>query len=196
MFWLHLNDHWWVFFNFRWFYFKKGNHVCLKENAVPICPDTELSWCRTVFFNGCRNVLVPNCLVSLNKITYLVQLIFFNYYQCVTLFPTEQSQGRTRFLTSTRSVFISFQSQRQAVTWFLTFTQTELQSDAQTRVDRYAKVFLKRKWRCIWIILQRVFVWRCCVVCFKSIFSFGDWFPPTIIIIHQSCIVLPVSYFP
>jgi hypothetical protein len=22
----------------------------------------ELSWCRTVFFNGCRNVLVPNCL--------------------------------------------------------------------------------------------------------------------------------------
>ena len=36
MFWLHLNDHWWVFFNFRWFYFKKGNHVCLKENAVPI----------------------------------------------------------------------------------------------------------------------------------------------------------------
>jgi hypothetical protein len=26
----------------------------LKENAVPICPDTEFSWCR--------NVLVPNCL--------------------------------------------------------------------------------------------------------------------------------------
>ena len=24
------------FLNFRWFYFKKGNHVCLKENAVPI----------------------------------------------------------------------------------------------------------------------------------------------------------------
>jgi hypothetical protein len=30
----------------------KGNHVCLKENAVPICPDTELTWCQTVFFNG------------------------------------------------------------------------------------------------------------------------------------------------
>ena len=42
------------FFNFRWFYLKKSNHVCLKENAVPICPDTELSWCR--------NVLVSNCL--------------------------------------------------------------------------------------------------------------------------------------
>jgi hypothetical protein len=52
------------FFNFRWFYFKKGNRVCLKENAVSICPDIELSWCRTVFFNGCRNVLVSNCLVS------------------------------------------------------------------------------------------------------------------------------------
>ena len=25
--------------------------------------DAEMSWCRTVFFNGCRNVLVPNCLV-------------------------------------------------------------------------------------------------------------------------------------
>ena len=24
------------FLNFHWFYFKKGNHVCLKENAVPI----------------------------------------------------------------------------------------------------------------------------------------------------------------
>jgi hypothetical protein len=33
---------------------------------VPICLDTELSWCRTVFFNGCRNVLVPNCLVLLH----------------------------------------------------------------------------------------------------------------------------------
>ena len=44
---------------------KKGNHVCLKENAVPICPDTKLSWCRTVFFNGaemscCRTVLFPS----------------------------------------------------------------------------------------------------------------------------------------
>jgi hypothetical protein len=48
-------------------YFIKGNHVCLKENAVPICPDTKLSWFRTVFFNGCRNVLVPNCLVTLEK---------------------------------------------------------------------------------------------------------------------------------
>jgi hypothetical protein len=53
--------------NFRWFYFKKGNHVCLKENAVPIWPffstvpkclgaelsfstGAEMSWCRTVFF--------------------------------------------------------------------------------------------------------------------------------------------------
>jgi hypothetical protein len=26
---------------------------------VPICPDTKLSWCRTVFFNGCRTVLFP-----------------------------------------------------------------------------------------------------------------------------------------
>ena len=25
---------------------------------------TEMSWCRTVFFKGCWNVLVPNCLVS------------------------------------------------------------------------------------------------------------------------------------
>ena len=67
------------FLNFRWLYFKKGNHVCLKENAVPIwhffstvpkclgaelsfSTGAEMSWCRTVFFNGCRNVLVPNCL--------------------------------------------------------------------------------------------------------------------------------------
>jgi hypothetical protein len=54
----------------------------LKENAVPICPDTELSfstvpkclgaelsWCQAVFFNGCRNVLVPNCLVSDLQVT-------------------------------------------------------------------------------------------------------------------------------
>jgi hypothetical protein len=27
--------------------------------------DTEMSWCRTVFFNGCRNVLVPNCIIIL-----------------------------------------------------------------------------------------------------------------------------------
>jgi hypothetical protein len=27
---------------------------------------TVMSWCRTVFFNGCRNVLVPNCLVSVS----------------------------------------------------------------------------------------------------------------------------------
>jgi hypothetical protein len=46
------------FLSFVDFILKKGNHVCLKENAVLICPDTEFSWCRTVFFNGCRNVLV------------------------------------------------------------------------------------------------------------------------------------------
>jgi hypothetical protein len=81
------------FFNFRWFYFKKGNHVCLKENAVPICPDTklswcrtvffngaEMSWCRTVFFNGCQNVLVPNCLVGGSRLVWdssAVRLLFF-----------------------------------------------------------------------------------------------------------------------
>ena len=64
MFWLHLNDHWCFFLNFRWFYFKKGNHVCLKENAVPIwyffstvpkclgaelsfLTGAEMSWCQT-----------------------------------------------------------------------------------------------------------------------------------------------------
>ena len=67
-----LNNHWCCFFfNFRWFYFKKGNHVCLKENAVPmswyrtfLVPNYLFQRCRTVFFNGCRYVLVPNCLVS------------------------------------------------------------------------------------------------------------------------------------
>jgi hypothetical protein len=64
------------FLNFRWFYFKKGNHVCLKEIAMPIwhffstvpkclgaelsfSTGAEMSWCRTVFFNGCRTVLFP-----------------------------------------------------------------------------------------------------------------------------------------
>ena len=31
---------------------------------MPICPGPEMSWCRTVFFNRCRNVLVPKCLVT------------------------------------------------------------------------------------------------------------------------------------
>ena len=65
------------FLNFCWFYFKKGNHVCLKENAVPIWHfffnGTEMSWCRTVFFNGCRTVLFPlvlpaNLLSAVNSI--------------------------------------------------------------------------------------------------------------------------------
>ena len=60
MLWLHLIG---FFFNFRWFYFKKGNHVCLKENAVPIwhffSTGAKMSWCRAVFFNGCRTVLFP-----------------------------------------------------------------------------------------------------------------------------------------
>ena len=51
MFWLH--------FTFAW---KK---MRCRFVLVPICLDTELSWCRTVFFNGCRNVLVPNCLVTM-----------------------------------------------------------------------------------------------------------------------------------
>ena len=31
---------------------------------IPNFLGAEMSWCRTVFFNGCRHVLVPNCLVS------------------------------------------------------------------------------------------------------------------------------------
>jgi hypothetical protein len=41
-----------LFLDFRWFYFRKGNRVCLKEDAV-------LIW---HFFQRYRNVLVPNCL--------------------------------------------------------------------------------------------------------------------------------------
>ena len=58
MLWLHLNDHWWFFLTFIDFILKRVFHVCLKENTVPICPDTELSfstgaemsWCQTVLF--------------------------------------------------------------------------------------------------------------------------------------------------
>ena len=71
MFWLHLNDHWCFFLNFRWFYFKKGNHVCLKENAVPIwhffstipkCLGAELSFstgAELSCFHQCRVFLSP-----------------------------------------------------------------------------------------------------------------------------------------
>jgi hypothetical protein len=72
-----------LFFNFLWFYFIKANHVCLKENVVPICPGTDLSWYRTVFFNGCRNVLVPNCLVTLNNVLFSMithMFAFFNLF--------------------------------------------------------------------------------------------------------------------
>ena len=50
------------FFNFLWFYFIKANHVCLKENAVPICPGTDLSWYRTFLVPNCLFQRVPNCL--------------------------------------------------------------------------------------------------------------------------------------
>ena len=58
---------WCFFLNFRWFYFKKVITFVWKKMQCRF--DTffngaEMSWCRTVFFNGCQNVLVPNCLVS------------------------------------------------------------------------------------------------------------------------------------
>ena len=57
------------FLNFRRFYFKKGNHVCLKENAVPIwhffstvpkCLGAELSFSTGAEMSWCRTVLFPS----------------------------------------------------------------------------------------------------------------------------------------
>jgi hypothetical protein len=53
------------FLTFVDFILKKGNHVCLKENAVPICPDSELSFST-----------VPNCLVSI--LTRLLLIMYNN----------------------------------------------------------------------------------------------------------------------
>ena len=80
MFWLHLNDHWWFFFlTFVDFILKEAITFVWKKMRcrfvlIPNFLGAELSFstvpnclfqrCRTVFFNGCRNVLVPNCLVS------------------------------------------------------------------------------------------------------------------------------------
>jgi hypothetical protein len=87
MFWLHLNDHWCFFLIFVDFILKKVITFVWKKMRsrfdtffqrcrnvlVPNCLGAELSfstgaemsWCRTVFFNGCPNCLfqwVPNCL--------------------------------------------------------------------------------------------------------------------------------------
>jgi hypothetical protein len=57
------------------FILRKANHVCLKENAVPICLDNELSWCR--------NVLVPNCLGTVVDIssTDILHLVFHTHWR-------------------------------------------------------------------------------------------------------------------
>ena len=59
----------WFFLTFVDFILKKVFHDCLKENAVPICPDTELSWLRTVFFNGsemswCRTIVTTPAILA------------------------------------------------------------------------------------------------------------------------------------
>ena len=96
MFWLHLNDHWWVYFNFRWFYLKKDNHVGWKKMRcrcvlIPKCLGVELSWCRTVFFNGCRTLLFPT-------------LTWYYLIRVITKLPnTEQSskgKGKTHKSTN------------------------------------------------------------------------------------------------
>ena len=74
------------FLNFRWFYFKKSNHVCLKENPVPIwhffstvpkCLGSELS-----FSTGAELSCFP-----LFTITVLFLLSFYNekiwHFQCI-----------------------------------------------------------------------------------------------------------------
>jgi hypothetical protein len=66
--WLHLNDHWCFFLTFFDFILKKLITFVWKKMQyrfvlVPICLDTELSWWRTVFFNGCRTVLIPVTIV-------------------------------------------------------------------------------------------------------------------------------------
>ena len=38
--------------------------ILIKLIMASFSTGAEMSWCRTVFFNGCRTVLVPNCLVS------------------------------------------------------------------------------------------------------------------------------------
>jgi hypothetical protein len=120
MFWLHLNDHWCFFsFNFRWFYFTKGNHVCLKENAVPICPDTELSWCRTVFFNGWRNVLVPNCLFQRVAKCLGAELSCFQI-------PEIKNRNRTQL-----KIFLSQWETRSAI-WKCPPEKTNKQTNKQT----------------------------------------------------------------
>ena len=38
--------------------------ILIKLIMASFSTGAEMSWCRTVFFNGCRTVLVPTCLVS------------------------------------------------------------------------------------------------------------------------------------
>ena len=46
-------------------------------NLILFFNGTEMSWCRTVFFNGCRNVLVPNFLDA-RDIVQRRRTIFFH----------------------------------------------------------------------------------------------------------------------
>jgi hypothetical protein len=64
MFWLHLNNHWCVFFNFRWFYFKKGISRLFERKC-----GADLSRYRTVFFNGsemswCRTIVTTPAILA------------------------------------------------------------------------------------------------------------------------------------
>jgi hypothetical protein len=70
MFWLHLNNHWCFFFNFRWFYFRKGNHVCLKENTGLIqkfIVDSFSAWSREGVWHFSNLILTFSIWLSGNK---------------------------------------------------------------------------------------------------------------------------------
>ena len=71
---------------------------------MPMCPDTELSWCRTVFFNGaemswCRTVFFNGCRTLL-----FPTLTWYYLIRVITKLPnTEQSskeKGKTHKSTN------------------------------------------------------------------------------------------------
>ena len=77
------------FLNFRWFYFKKGNHVCVKENAVPIwhffstvpkCLGAELSCFPAVGHLAICAWWAPNKLCGLPKLIWYGPTWPLKYY--------------------------------------------------------------------------------------------------------------------
>ena len=77
------------FLNFCWFYFKKGNHVSLKDNAVPI-------WHFFSTVPKCLFQRVPNCLVSSSNILTLNSFLFVEHQSSSNAFVQSDDERQCK----------------------------------------------------------------------------------------------------